>query len=85
MGARAGDPPPSPSDTLSTLVDTLTALLIAEVAQANKERHDTEVAQVKSRIEQAKLDLAAEKARMATRQAELDAQAYRLMLDQTAS
>ena len=67
MGARAGDLPPSPSDILSTLVDTLTALATAEVAQADKEQHDAEIAQVNSRIEQAKLDLAAEKARMATR------------------
>ena len=85
MGARAGDPPPSPSDALSILVDTLTALAIAEVAQADKEQHDAEIAQVKSRIEQAKLDLAAEKARMATRQAELDSQAFRVRLDQNAS
>ena len=85
VGARAGDPAPSPSETLSVLVDTLTALLTAEVAQANKEQHDAEVAQVKSRIDQAKLDLAAEKTKMAAKLAELDAQAYRLMLDQTAS
>ena len=63
----------------------MTALATAEVAQADKEQHDAEVAQVKSWIEQAKLDLAAEKARMATRQAELDSQAYRLRLDHNAA
>ena len=40
---------------------------------------------MKDQITQAKADLAAENTRMATERAELEAQAYRLMLDQNAS
>ena len=40
---------------------------------------------MKDQITQAKADLAAENARMATERAELEAQAYRLRLDQNAS
>ena len=39
---------------------------------------------MKDQITQAKVDLAAENARMATERAELEAQAYRLRLDQNA-
>ena len=40
---------------------------------------------MKDQIAQAKADLAAENTRMGAERAELDAQAYRLMLDQNAS
>ena len=40
---------------------------------------------MKEQITQAKADLAAEDTRMATERVALDAQAYRLMLDQSAS
>ena len=43
------------------------------------------IVKVKDQIAQAKADLAAEDTRMAAEQAALDAQAYRLMLDQSAS
>ena len=44
-----------------------------------------EVAKVREQIVQAKADLVAEKDRMAAERATLDAQAYKLMLDQNAS
>ena len=44
-----------------------------------------EIAKVKEQITQAKTDLAAEDTRMAAERAALDAQAYKLMLDQSAS
>ena len=59
----------------------MAALLAAEVNPANQDEHNAEIAQVKDQIAQAKADLAAEDTRMATERAELDAQAYRLMLD----
>ena len=40
---------------------------------------------MKDQIAQVKADLAAENARMATERAELEAQAYRIRLDQNAS
>ena len=68
-GAGASSQAPSPSDVLSTLVEELTARAIAEVALANKAQHDADILQLKGRIEQAKRDLGAEKAMVATRQA----------------
>ena len=44
-----------------------------------------EIAKVKEQITQAKADLAVEDTRMAAERAALDAQAYRLMLDQSTS
>ena len=67
------------------MFDALATLLAAEVNAANQDRHNGEVAKVKDQIAQAKADLAAENTRMAAERAELDAQVYRLMLDQNAS
>ena len=74
-----------PAQVLSDLFDTLATLLAAEVDAANWDQHNAEIAKVKDQITQAKADLAAENARMATERAELEAQAYRLRLDQSAS
>ena len=57
------------------------AALLAEVNPANQDEHNAEVAKVKDQITQAKADLAAEDTRMVAERAELEAQAYRLMLD----
>ena len=83
--AGAGGPAPPRAQALSDLFDTLAAPRAAEVSPADQERHNAEVAKVKDQIAQAKVDLAAENIRMAAKEAELDAQAYRLMLDQNAS
>ena len=48
-------------------------LLAAEVDAANRDQHNTEIAKVMDQITQAKADLAAENARMATERAELEA------------
>ena len=73
-----------PAQVLSDLFDALAALM-AEVNPANQDEHNAEIAKVKDQITQAKADLAAEDTRMAAERAALDAQAYRLMLDQSAS
>ena len=80
--AGAGGPVRPPAQVLSDLFDALAALM-AEVNPANQEEHNAEIAKVKDQINQAKADLAAEDTRMAAERAELDAQAYRLMLDQS--
>ena len=59
--------------------------MATEVDAADRDQHNAEVAKVKDQITQAKADLAVENARMATERAELEAQAYRLRLDQSAS
>ena len=84
IAARAGGPARPPAQVLSDLFDALAALL-AEVNPANQDEHNAEIVKVKDQITQAKADLAAEDTRMAAERAELDAQAYRLMLDQSAS
>ena len=73
-----------PAQVLSELFDAL-AVLMAEANPADQDVHNTEIAKVREQITQAKADLAAENARMTTERAALDAQAYRLMLDQSAS
>ena len=73
-----------PAQVLSDLFNALAALM-AEANPADQEVHNAEIAKVKEQITQAKADLAAENARMTTERAALDAQAYRLMLDQNAS
>ena len=83
--AGAGGPAQLPVQVLSDLFDTLATLLAAEVNPVKQDQHNAEVAKVKDQIAQAKADLAAEDTRMAAERAELDAQAYRLMLDQSAS
>ena len=72
-----------PAQVLSDLFDAL-ATLMAEVNPADQEARNAEIAKVKDQITQAKADLAAED-RMAVEWAALDAQAYQLMLDQSAS
>ena len=75
---------PPPVQVLPDLFDAL-AVLMAEANPADQEAHDAEIAKVREQIVQAKADLAAEKDRMAVERAALDAQAYKLMLDQNAS
>ena len=82
--AGAGGPVRPPAQVLSDLFDALAMLLVAEVNPANQDEHNAEIAKVKDQIAQAKADLAAKDTRMAAERAELDAQAYRLMLDQSA-
>ena len=74
----------SPAQVLSDLFDAL-ATLMAEVNPADQNAHNVEIAKVKDQITQAKADLAAEDTRIAAERAALDAQAYRIMLDQSAS
>ena len=73
-----------PAQVLSDLFDAL-ATLMAEVNPADQDAHNAEIAKVKDQVTQAKADLAAEDTRMAAERAALDAQAYRIMLDQSAS
>ena len=74
------------------LMDKMTALLTATVVPADQAQHDAEVAQLKLDIARAKEDLAAEGIRMAAERAALDAQtqliqaqSFRLTMDQNAS
>jgi len=73
-----------PVQVLSDLFDALAALM-AEGDPTDQDAHNAEIAKVREQIVQAKADLAAEKDRMAAERAALDAQAYKLMLDQNAS
>ena len=73
----------TPAQGLSDLFDAL-ATLMAEVNPADQDAHNAEIAKVKDQITQAKADLAAEDTRIAAERAALDAQAYRIMLDQSA-
>ena len=79
--AGAGSSAPPLAQVLSDLFDALAALMSAEVDVAARDQHNVEIAKVKDQIAQAKADLAAENARMATERAELEAQAYRIILD----
>ena len=70
----------------------LAALLAAEVTPENQAQHKVDVAKLRDEIAQAKEELNAENARMATEQATLDAESqwiqaenFRLNLDQNAS
>ena len=72
------------AQVLSELFDAL-VVLMAEANPADQGVYNAEIAKVKEQITQAKEDLAAEDTRMAMERAALDAQAYRLMLDQNAS
>ena len=72
------------SSVLSDFFDAL-ATLMAEVNPADQDAHNAEITKVKYQITQAKADLAAEDTRMAVERAALDAQAYQIMLDQSAS
>ena len=84
IAAGAGSSARPPAQVLSDLFDALAALM-AEANLADQGVHNAEIAKVKEQITQAKADLAAEDTRMAAKRAELEAQAYRLMLDQSAS
>ena len=76
---------PPPAQVLSDLFDALATLMAVEVDAAARDQHNAEIAKVKDQIAQAKADLAVENTRMATERAELEAQAYRIRLDQNAS
>ena len=73
-----------PAQVLSELFDVL-VVLMGEVNPPDQDVHNTKIAKVREQITQTKADLAAEDTRMAAERAALDAQAYRLMLDQSAS
>ena len=83
--AGAGGSTPPTAQVFSDLFDALATLLAVEVDGVNWDQHNAEIAKVMDQITQAKADLAAENTRMATERAELEARAYRLMLDQSAS
>src|SRR3954467_15871201 len=82
--AGAGGSVRPPAQVLSDLFDAL-AVLMAEANPTNQDAHNAEITKVREQIHQAKADLAAEEVRMAAERAALDAQAYKLMLDQNAS
>src|SRR4051812_7458057 len=82
--AGAGGSMRPPAQVLSDLFDAL-AVLMAEANPTDRDAHNTEIAKVREQIQQAKADLAAEETRMAAERAALNAQAYKLMLDQNAS
>ena len=83
--AGAGSSAPPPAQVLSDLFDVLATLMDAEVDAVARDQHNADIAKLKDRIAQAKADLATENARMATERVELEAQAYRIRLDQNAS
>lgn len=90
--AGAGGSARRPTQILSGLMDSWTTLLATAVTLETQDRHNTEVAKLRYQIAQAKEDLAAEDTRMAEERADLDAQAqriqaenYRLLMDQNAS
>ena len=76
--AGAGSSVPPLAQVLSDLFDALAALMSVEVDATARDQHDAEIAKVKDQIAQAKADLAGENTRMATKRAELEAQAYRM-------
>ena len=88
----AGAPARRPAQVLSGLMDAWAALLTTAVTPATQDQHNADIASLKDQITQAKADLTAEETRMADERAALDAQSqriqaenYRLMLDQNAS
>ena len=81
-----------PAQVLSGLMDASATLLTTVVTPETQDQHNANIAKLKDQITQAKEDLAAEDARLAEERATLDAQSqqiqaqnYRLMLDQNAS
>ena len=89
-GARGSACPPA--QVLTELLEALATLMRAEVTPDTQEQHKVDVAKLRDEIAQAKEELAAENIRMATERATLDAQAqriqaelFRLTLDQNAS
>ena len=90
--AAAGGPARRPTQVLAGLLDDLMALLTIVVTLETQVQHNADVTKLRDQITQAKADLAAEEARMDEERAALDAQSqliqaqnYRLMLDQNAS
>ena len=90
--AAAGGPTRRPSQVLSGLMDAWATLLTTAVTPETQDQQNADIAKMKDKITQAKEDLATEDARMAEERAALDAQSqqiqaqnYRLMLDQNAS
>ena len=90
--AEAGGHVRPPAQVLSNLLDALATLLPAEVNPVNQTQHNADVAKLRDEIAQANEDVNAENTWMATERAALDtesqriqAEAFRLSLDQTAS
>ena len=90
--AGAGNLVPSPAQVLMDLTDKMTVLLTATVDPADQAQHDAEVGQLRLDLVKAKEDHAAEGTRMAAERAALDAQtqliqaqSFRLTMDQNAS
>ena len=88
----AGGSAHPPAQVLIDLLDALAILMEVEVTPENQEKQKVEAAKLRDGIAQAKADLAAENARMAAEQAVLDAyvqriqaDSYRLRVDQSAS
>ena len=73
--AGAGGPVRPPAQVLTDLVDKPTTLMTVVVNPADQDQHDAAVAKLRDEIAQAKEELNAENARMATEWAALDAQA----------
>ena len=81
-----------PAQVLTELLEALATLMGVEVTPDNHEQHNVDVAKLQDEIAQDKEELTAENTRMATERAALDAQAqriqadsFRLTLDQNAS
>ena len=81
-----------PAQVLSGLLDAWMTLLTTTVTPETQDQHNTEVTKLRNHITQAKEDVVAEEARMTKERAALDAQSqqiqaqnYRLMMDQNAS
>ena len=88
----AGVPARRPAQVMSGLLDAWTTLLTTKVTPETQDQHNAEVTKLRDQITQAKEDLVAEETRMADERATLDAQTqwiqaenYRLMLDENAS
>nr|XP_045087549.1 branchpoint-bridging protein-like [Aegilops tauschii subsp. strangulata] len=89
-GASGTERPPA--QALTELLEALATLMGVEVTPDNQEQHKVDVAKLQDEIAQAKEELMAENARMATERAALDtpaqriqADSFRLTLDQNAS
>ena len=81
-----------PAQVLSDLMDAWATLLTTAVIPETQDQHNANIAKLKDQITQAKEDLATEDARLAEERAALDAQLqqiqaqnYRLLLDQNAT
>lgn len=70
--AGAGGPVRPSAQVLSELLEALATFLTVEVTLANQAKHNVDIAKLRDEIAQAKEDLNAENARMATERAALD-------------